>query len=98
MEQRTHGSFGHAQPDALGTPTTEHKASVGDRAREMGDRAREQAQVGRDTVQQATQKISETAATATEQGTAFVRENPGLALAGALGVGVLIGLAMRERY
>lgn len=91
MEQRTHESFGHAQPDALGTPTTDHKPS-------MGDRAREQAQVGRETVQQASQKISETAATATEQGTAFVRENPGLALAGALGVGVLIGLAMRERY
>ncbi|SDY35244.1 hypothetical protein [Citreimonas salinaria] len=89
--ERTHESFGHAQPDALGTPTGDHKPS-------MSDRAREQVNAGRESMQQASQKISETAATATEQGTAFVRENPGLALAGALGIGVLIGLAIRERY
>jgi ElaB/YqjD/DUF883 family membrane-anchored ribosome-binding protein len=91
MEQRTHETFGHAQPDTLGTPTTDTKPSV-------GDRAREQVQAGRETMQQAGQKVSDTAMTATEQGMSFVRQNPGLALAGAFGVGVLIGLAARERY
>ncbi|MDA8585059.1 hypothetical protein N9L47_02205 [Rhodobacteraceae bacterium] len=33
-----------------------------------------------------------------EQTTSFVRENPGVAVAGAVGIGVLIGLAMRQRY
>ena len=28
----------------------------------------------------------------------FVRENPGLALAGAAGLGLLVGLALRNRY
>ncbi|QAX28108.1 hypothetical protein [Leisingera sp. NJS204] len=34
----------------------------------------------------------------TKEGQAFVRKNPGLAIAGALGVGVLLGLAMRSRF
>ncbi|MDA9865499.1 hypothetical protein N9C96_02360 [bacterium] len=33
-----------------------------------------------------------------DQTTSFVRENPGVAVAGAVGIGVLIGLAMRQRY
>lgn len=33
-----------------------------------------------------------------DQTTSFVRENPGVAIAGAVGVGVLIGLAIRPRY
>ncbi|KIC30601.1 hypothetical protein [Leisingera sp. ANG-M6] len=32
------------------------------------------------------------------QGRAFVKENPGLAIAGALGAGVLLGLAMHSRF
>lgn len=34
----------------------------------------------------------------TTEGGRFVRENPGLALAGAMGMGVLIGLSVRGRY
>jgi ElaB/YqjD/DUF883 family membrane-anchored ribosome-binding protein len=33
----------------------------------------------------------------TESGTKFVRENPGTAVVGALGVGILVGLALRGR-
>ncbi|MBY6141488.1 hypothetical protein KUV26_18770 [Leisingera daeponensis] len=32
------------------------------------------------------------------EGRSFVKKNPGLAIAGALGAGVLLGLAMRNRY
>ena len=32
-----------------------------------------------------------------DRGTNFVRQNPGAAVAGALGVGILVGLALRSR-
>lgn len=32
------------------------------------------------------------------EGRVFVKKNPGLAIAGALGAGVLLGLAMRSRF
>lgn len=32
-----------------------------------------------------------------ESGTKFVRDNPGVAVAGALGVGILVGLVLRGR-
>ena len=35
---------------------------------------------------------------ATRKGTEFVRENPGLALAGAVGIGVLLGMALRHKH
>ena len=46
----------------------------------------------------ARREIGEAAKRTSDEGTRFVRENPGLALAGALGVGILIGLAVRGRY
>ena len=41
--------------------------------------------------------LSRTAKASVDEGTRFVRENPGIALAGALGLGVLIGLSLRGR-
>ena len=35
---------------------------------------------------------------AKEQTTDFVKENPGVAVAGAFGIGILVGLALRQRY
>lgn len=32
-----------------------------------------------------------------DQTTQFVKDNPGIALAGALGLGIIVGLAMRSR-
>lgn len=60
-------------------------------------------------VEDAAEQLRDTASAAIEQGSAelkraadgsakFVRENPGLAVAGALGLGVLIGLSLRNRY
>lgn len=42
-------------------------------------------------------EVSKSVRSTTEQGTTFVRENPGMALAGAVGVGVLVGFALRGR-
>ena len=53
------------------------------------------------TVQETAKEISDQAQkqfqTATEEASSFVRKNPGLAMAGALGVGVLLGVALRNR-
>lgn len=35
---------------------------------------------------------------ASEGSVKFIKENPGLAVAGALGLGVLLGLSLRNRY
>lgn len=51
----------------------------------------------RDALDTATQRASEEVRKAADQTTTFVRENPGTALLGALGLGVLVGLAMRSR-
>ncbi|PJI84468.1 hypothetical protein BC777_3528 [Yoonia maricola] len=45
----------------------------------------------------ATEQASEELRKVAETGTKFVRENPGTAIVGALGVGILLGLALRGR-
>ena len=49
------------------------------------------------TLEKGVETARETTAQLTESGSRFVRENPGLAVAGAIGVGVLIGLMVRNR-
>lgn len=51
-----------------------------------------------DTVHTAINKGTEQYERAAHTSSKFVRDNPGLAVAGALGVGVLLGLALRNRY
>lgn len=45
----------------------------------------------------AKEQASEELRKVTESGTKFVRENPGTAIVGAVGVGILVGLALRGR-
>jgi ElaB/YqjD/DUF883 family membrane-anchored ribosome-binding protein len=77
-------------------------------AETLADAAREQVETLRDTVGRVAQDGSEAlASTAKEVGaqakgaqdaaTDAVRRNPGLAIAGAVGVGVLLGLALSRR-
>ncbi len=68
--------------------------------------AKEQAQAAAEAGADIAKSVAETAKThvgeplksATDQGSKFVKENPMLAVAGAVGVGVLIGLAVRQKY
>ncbi len=59
-------------------------------AQDSFDQAARQAQA---VTEQASQEVDKMVKT----GTRFVRENPGTAIAGAVGVGVLVGLALRGR-
>ena len=51
-----------------------------------------------DTLDRASAQAQKDLRKVTDQTTSFVRENPGVAIAGAVGLGVLIGLTMRNRY
>ncbi|MGR3513537.1 MAG: hypothetical protein ACU0GG_12315 [Paracoccaceae bacterium] len=51
----------------------------------------------REAVDEFTKDAGEQVRKASSQATTFVKENPGMALLGAVGVGVLVGLAMRSR-
>ncbi len=59
-------------------------------AQEAATEARLQAQIAAERANDELRKMTET-------GTKFVRENPGTAVVGALGVGLLLGLALRGR-
>ncbi len=69
-------------------------AAIKGRATEALEHGLETAQ---ETVGQATKQATEELRKLTETGSKFVRENPGAAVAGAVGVGILLGLALRGR-
>lgn len=51
----------------------------------------------RDAAEATQQKMRDTAQRGSDNTAQFVRENPAIALAGAVGVGILLGLALRGR-
>jgi len=51
-----------------------------------------------ETLDQVSTKAKSEIRKASEQSTEFVRENPGVAVVGAIGIGILVGLALRQRY
>ncbi|MEO1155494.1 MAG: hypothetical protein AAFV31_14290 [Pseudomonadota bacterium] len=84
-----HTNGTHEMPaDETPTPTR------GEKLRQNAETA---AQGVRDGAAAARDRAGETVTRSMDEGARFVRENPGAALAGALGVGVLIGLALRGR-
>ncbi|WP_299629306.1 hypothetical protein [uncultured Tateyamaria sp.] len=75
---------------------------------DLADKARSEADVLQETikdvawnsaqqVQDTAERVQEHAQTAGKQAADAVRRNPGLAVAGALGIGVLLGLAVARR-
>ncbi|WP_052272361.1 hypothetical protein [Leisingera sp. ANG-M7] len=68
----------------------------------LADRAKEQAQEAVEQAQESLQAgISYSKSEIerlTSQSQDFIKKNPGLAVAGALGAGVLLGFALRRRY
>ena len=66
-------------------------------AQETATQASEQAKVAVDQAKVAVDQAGEEIRKLAETGTQFVRENPGAAVAGAVGVGILVGLALRGR-
>lgn len=87
------------QADQAGEQTTMDKAS--ETFSEMAERSKAQMDANLQDLQRMTDdlgaEVSRAVTTAAEEGTRFVREHPGAALAGAVGLGVLVGLALRPR-
>ncbi len=71
-------------------------------AEEFVEKANESINEGLDQAQETIERVSTQAQQELrkvgDEATSFVRENPGVAIAGAVGVGLLIGLALRPRY
>lgn len=71
-------------------------------AEAMAESAKASVQDGLDQAHETLDRVSSQAQRelrkVTDQTTEFVRENPGVAIAGAVGVGILVGLALRQRY
>lgn len=86
---------GHSQTglaDQVRDTVAEQTDALRQRGAELRDQVAESARQTRD-------QVADTTRTASAEGARFVRENPGLALAGALGLGLLIGLSVRtSRY
>lgn len=71
------------------------KAPIAERAKEAASETLTRAQ---DSLDAAVEQGSAELDRLSRQSTKFIQENPGVAVAGALGLGVLIGLALRNRY
>jgi len=76
-------------------------AAVQERATQTVENGVEAAQDGMteaaDQAKQITEQANAEIRKLTEKGTEFVRQNPGAAVAGAVGAGLLLGLALRSR-
>ncbi|WP_299141273.1 hypothetical protein [uncultured Tateyamaria sp.] len=83
-------------------------ASISVTAAEWADTARAQADTlretvgavahdGREALQTAAHSVEKTAKSAQDSALATVRRNPGMAVAGAVGLGVLVGFALARR-
>lgn len=59
--------------------------------------AQETATQAAEHAKQVTEQAGDEVRKLADSGTKFVRENPGMAVAGAVGVGLLLGLALRSR-
>ncbi|WP_424966794.1 hypothetical protein [Dinoroseobacter sp. S375] len=100
-------SFAEYNTDATpesATPETkaqEIRAEAAEQISEMTERTKAQVDAGLQDLQRMSDElsteVSRAVTSATEEGTRFVREHPGAALAGAVGLGVLVGLALRPR-
>lgn len=84
--------------------TTYHpngNAEIGDEASSKGERVRASVAQGMADAQDAAadkaRDVERAIQTSMDSGMNFVRENPGIALAGAVGFGVLIGLGLGTR-
>ncbi|WP_405109865.1 hypothetical protein L0Z65_00780 [Phaeobacter sp. BS52] len=76
-------------------PIAEKVKEVGEQLEDMAVR---NAQAVREIASDGAKSASEAVSDLAGQSEDFVKKNPALAVAGALGVGVLIGLAVRNRY
>ncbi|APX10519.1 DUF883 family protein [Tateyamaria omphalii] len=80
-------------------PSTE--ATNGNGSDTLADTARKEFETRRaqasDAMENTRRQVADTAQRTSDQGAQFVRDNPALALAGAAGIGFLLGLAFRAR-
>lgn len=87
--------------DRQTTETADAADQVAENVAEMADRTKAHMNAGLKELQRTADEVgtemARTVSTAAEDGRRFVRENPGMALAGAVGLGVLVGLALRPR-
>ncbi|WP_371225281.1 hypothetical protein [Roseovarius sp. 2305UL8-3] len=84
------------------TTTTEKPRSKPDTTKDaIAERVKAQVEEGvaqtQDALEQVASQTADELRKVSDQSSKFVRENPGIAVAGAVGIGVLIGLALRGR-
>lgn len=83
------------RPETKASAKVSSSDSLADRAKEQAAQAVQTAQEHLDAGMKYSSGELQRFADQTQD---FVKKNPGLALAGALGAGILLGLAMRRRY
>lgn len=81
--------------------TQKSKSNGADFAAQMTERATEAVKDNAEHVQaaasEAAKRATKEAETLVKSGASFVQKNPGVALAGAVGIGVILGLALNRR-
>lgn len=83
------------RPDTSSASKSASADSLADRAKEQAAQAVQTAQEHLDAgIKYSSGELQRLA----DQSQDFVKKNPGIAIAGALGAGILLGLAMRRRY
>lgn len=84
----------HQSETTTGQRHGEGSNGIAEAVREQFESSREQA---RDAAEAARHEVADTARRASDQSAQFVRDNPALAMTGAVGLGILLGLALKGR-
>lgn len=87
-----------AQKPATGGTGSAAESASGNLAGRVKEQAAQTVQQAQEQIDAGLQYSSGELQRMATEGRAFVKKNPGLAIAGALGAGVLLGLAMRSRF
>lgn len=87
----------HSNGEFTAEDQTDDQSAAGKKAAAMREQVETHMRDAREAVDDTAKQVSEAVDRHTKDGVRFVRENPGMAIAGAVGAGIVLGLLLRGK-